>query len=298
MKIQYIAMLGGLLVTAGVVLGVFALIGTTRAPGPPSEFDRRMRRFWAGEGIGRAERQTRRVLFVAGLAGFALGWLFTGMPVAGLIIGIAIPGTPWLFAVGRAERRQIERIEAVGEWSRRLKDISGTGVGLQQAIISSTHTAPNLIADEVASLAARLQAGWNPRLALMMFADDISDPVCDQVVAALVLHLSDRGEHLGEVLASIATAAASEVSTRREVEAKRTQPRFAVKFLTGMTLATLAFALSRPEYMKPYRSPTGQVIMLVLVGLFLLLLLWVRSMSQPPRVPRFLASVKQEEVNA
>jgi len=289
MRIELIAVLGGVLTMAGVVLGVFALIGTTRPAGPPSGLDRRVRKMWAGEGLGSSERQRRNLLIIAGICGCVLTWLLTRMPVAGLIVGAAIPGVPWLFAVGLAERRTIERIEAVGEWARRLKDIAATGVGLQQAIISSTHTAPTRIAEEVRGLSSRLQAGWNPRIALLRFADDIADPVCDQVVAALILHLSDRGEHLGDVLSSIASAAAAEVATRREVDAKRTQPRFAVKFLTIMTLLTVGYALTRPDYMAPYRTVLGQAVMLILVGVFLALLLWVRSLSQPPPVPRVLA---------
>jgi Flp pilus assembly protein TadB len=290
MNLRLLAELGGVLVTTGVVVGVAALIGTTRAPGPGSRVVAWLGRLWNGRGLSARERRTRQALIIAAAVAGALVWLLTGLPVAGILVAVAVPGVPWLFVVGRAERRAIARIEAVGEWARRLKDISGTGVGLQQAIVSSTATTPLGIAEEVGTLAARLQAGWNPRIALVMFADDIADPVADQVVAALILHLSDRGEHLGDVLSSIAAAAAAEVATRREVDAKRTQPRFAVKFLTVLTLLTVAYGALQPAYMRPYRTVTGQVIMLVLGAVFTGLLAWVRSMSMPPRVPRFLAA--------
>jgi Flp pilus assembly protein TadB len=197
---------------------------------------------------------------------------------------------PWLFAVGRSERRAIARVEAVGEWTRRLKDICGTGVGLQQAIVASTGTAPDGIFGEVRMLAARLQAGWQPRVALLRFADSIDDPVCDQVVAALILNLTDRGEQLGDVLSSIASAASAEVATRREVDAKRTQPRFAVRFLTGMTLLTFGYGVTRTEYMSPYATATGQGVLAVLAAVFVALLVWVRRMSLPSRTARFLSS--------
>ncbi len=296
MNIKLIAELAGVLVTAGVVLGVVAVVGTTRPPRPKVASQRWLARLWTGEGLSAQERRSRRILLVVGVVGGAAAWLVTGMPVVGLVVLVAVPGAPWLFTVGRGEKHAIARIEAVGEWTRRLKDISTTGVGLQQAIVASTATVPAGIGEEVRSLAARLQAGWDARIALLMFADDIADPVCDQVVAALLLNLTDRGEHLGDVLASIASAAAAEVATRREVEAKRTQPRFAVKFLTAMTLVTLGYGATRAEYMRPYATPTGQLVMAGLAGVFVALLLWVRSMSLPPRVPRFLASPRTEEV--
>jgi Flp pilus assembly protein TadB len=296
MNIKLIAELAGVLIAAGVVLGIVAVTGTTRPPRPQAPSQQWLARLWRGEGLGARDRRSRQMLLVLGAIGGAVAWLATGMPVVGLIVLVTVPGAPWLFTVGGGEKRAIARIEAVGEWTRRLKDISTTGVGLQQAIVASTATTPAEIGDEVRNLAARLQAGWDARIALLMFADDIADPVCDQVVAALILNLTDRGEHLGDVLGSIASAAAAEVATRREVEAKRTQPRFAVKFLTGMTLLTLGYGATRAEYMRPYASPTGQLVMAGLTAVFVALLLWVRSMSLPPRVPRFLATPRTEEV--
>lgn len=100
------------------------------------------------------------------------------------------------------------------------------------------------------------------------------------------------------MLGSIASAAAAEVTTRREIEAKRTQPRFAVRFLTGMTLATIAYGLFNAEYVQPYGTFFGQLVMAVLGAAFVGLLAWVRSMSQPPRPARFLPTPDPHEVVA
>lgn len=295
-NVELIAVLAGAACVGGLILLVVALVGTTRPVRPPEASDQWLVRLWRGPGSTRSEHLRHQALLgVAVLAG-ALAFLLSGLPVIGLLVAIAVPGTPWLFTAGRAEQRAIARIEAVGEWTRRLKDVSGTGQGLQQAIVNTVSTVPQEIEEEVRLLAARLQAGWLAKSALLAFADEIADPVCDQVVAALVLHLTDRGERLGDVLGSIASAAAAEVGTRREVEAKRTQPRFAVRFLTVMTLLVLAYGVINSEYAEPYGTPFGQLVMAVLGAGFVALLAWVRSMSQPPRPARFLAGAKQEEV--
>ena len=79
------------------------------------------------------------------------------------------------------------------------------------------------------------------------------------------------------------------MATRREVEAKRTQPRFAVRFLTGMTLADpRRTGWSTPSTSARTARPVGQLVMAVLGAAFVGLLAWVRSMSQPPRPARFL----------
>ncbi|MFI6758453.1 type II secretion system F family protein [Micromonospora sp. NPDC050417] len=298
-NVELIAVLAGAACVAGLILLVVALIGTTRpARMPGSDSNQWLQRLWRGSGTTRSEQLRHQAFLGAAVLLGALSFLLTGLPVAGLLITVAVLGTPWLFSAGKAEQRAIARIEAVGEWTRRLKDMSGTGQGLQQAIIGTVSTTPVEIEEEVRLLAARLQAGWMARPALLGFADDIADPVCDQVVAALILHLTDRGERLGDVLGSIASAAAAEVATRREVEAKRTQPRFAVRFLTGMTLLVLGYGLVNPDYMRPYGSASGQLVMIVLGSAFIALLAWVRAMSQPPRPARFLAAPTPDEVLA
>ncbi|WP_435829886.1 type II secretion system F family protein [Micromonospora costi] len=296
--IELVAVVSGAACVTGIVLAVVALVGTRRPPGRPPGGERGLSRLWNGSGSTPRERRNHQALLVGALAAGALAFLLTGLPVVGLLVAVAVPGTPWLFNVGRAEQRAIARVEAVGEWTRRLKDVSATGQGLQQSIVHTVGTAPEEIEEEVRLLAARLQAGWLARSALLAFADEIGDPVCDQVVAALILHLTDRGDRLGDVLGAIAAAASAEVATRREIEAKRTQPRFAVRFLTGMTLATLVYGLLNTEYIRPYGTPTGQIVMAVLGAAFIGLLAWVRAMSQPRRPARFLPAADPEEAIA
>ncbi|MEU4779664.1 type II secretion system F family protein [Micromonospora sp. NPDC023633] len=296
-NVELVAVASGAACVAGLLLAVVALVGTRRPPGGPGA-GRGLDRLWKGSGATAREQRAHQALLVGALVAGALAFLVTGLPVVGLLVAVAVPGTPWLFSVGRAEQRAIARIEAVGEWTRRLRDVSATGQGLQQTIIGTVATAPEEIQEEVRLLAARLQAGWLARSALLAFADEIGDPVCDQVVAALILHVTDRGERLGDVLGSIAGAAAAEVATRREIEAKRTQPRFAVRFLTGMTLATVAYGLLNTEYISPYGTPFGQLVMAALGAAFVGLLAWVRSMSQPRRPARFLPAPAPEEVLA
>ncbi|MDO3704011.1 type II secretion system F family protein [Micromonospora sp. C28SCA-DRY-2] len=296
--VELIAVVSGAACVAGLLLAAVALVGTRRPPGPAPGAGRGVSRLWRGSGATPREQRAYQALLVGALVAGALAFLLTGLPVVGLLVAVAVPGTPWLFSVGRAEQRAIARIEAVGEWTRRLKDVSATGQGLQQAVIGTVSTAPEEIQEEVRLLAARLQAGWLARSALLAFGEEIGDPVGDQVVAALILHLSDRGERLGDVLGSIASAAAAEVATRREIEAKRTQPRFAVRFLTGMTLATLAYGLVNTEYIRPYGTPAGQLVMAALGAAFVGLLAWVRSMSQPRRPARFLPAPDPQEAIA
>jgi Flp pilus assembly protein TadB len=144
-----------------------------------------------------------------------------------------------------------------------------------------------VIAEQVRALAVRIQSGADPRQALHRFAGELDDPIAEHVVAALLLHLADRGEHLAEVLGALASDAAKQVSMRREVHAKRTQPRITVRFMTVFGLIVAAI-LARGELINAYTTPRGQLVLLLLAGGFVATLVWVRSLSRPPAQPRFL----------
>ncbi|WP_328384202.1 type II secretion system F family protein (plasmid) [Micromonospora zamorensis] len=280
--------LAGLLTVGGVALGLTGVIGTTKPVGPPSATTRRIARWWTGAGRSPRARRTRQAMIVAAVTGGALAWLITGWPAAALIVGVAIPGVPWLFAAGSAEKRAIARLEAVEAWTRRLADIVARGLGLQQAIVATTATAPQAIQQEVLDLAARLQATGEPVAALRQFADDIDDYTGDQVVAPLILHLGDRGDGVHNVLADISRSIAAEIEMRATVDAKREAPRFAVRFLTGMTVALIAYGLANPDYLAPYRTPTGQILLIVLAAIYVVLMMAVRKLSLPPVRSRLL----------
>lgn len=283
----YVAVLGAL-ATVGVILVVVGLRGTTAPPGPGSQLVFRLRRWWRGTGRTPAERRARQALLgvavVAGVVGYAVTQVFA----VGVLAALAVPGVPWLWGVGRREQRAIARAEALGDWTRRLKDELSAGSGLSSAIVATAETAPTAIAGEVRALASRLQAGTSPVQALYRFATDLDDAVAEQVVIVLMLHVADRGQHLGDVLSAIAADTSKQVSMRREVHAKRTQPRNTVRFMTVFGLL-VTLLLARGDLMSVYSTPAGQVILVVLAVLFFATVAWVRSMSQPPPQQRFLA---------
>jgi len=286
---QLLAAVCGALIAGGLVLGVRAFLPAPPGPtGPPSWLVDLGRRLWRGRGRTLADQRRYRLGVAAAVIGGSAAWLISGLPVLGLVVAAAVPGVPWLLAGGRAEKRAIARVEAIGEWTRRLRDVAATGAGLQAAIASAAATAPQAIDEPARMLAARLQAGWSGRDALLAFADEIDDAVCDQIVAALLLHMRDRGDKLGAVLTSIADATAKEISMRKEADAERASARVSIRFMVIFTIAAVTVAAFSGDYMAPYATVGGQALMAILASIFIGLLIWVRSMSRPARAPRLL----------
>jgi Flp pilus assembly protein TadB len=287
MRPDLLALVITLGIASGLALLIDSIVGSSAPPGPPSALSRRFRRLLNGR--TRQNRRSHRLRFGAVVAIMIGVWLFTGLPVVGAIAGIALVGVPWLMAIGNDAIKATERLEAVEAWTRHLSGRVAVGYGLLQAISLTARTAPSLIAPDVRELAARLQAGWTPRNALLAFADALDDTTSDMVVLALLGHLSERGERLTDILDDQADSAAAEVAKRRDVYAKRAEPRLVTRFLTGLTVLMVIGGFAVPTYPQPYLTLRGQVLLAVFAVMCIAVMRWVRHLGRSTRGPRLLS---------
>jgi Flp pilus assembly protein TadB len=269
--------IGGLLLAAHVFTDVE----------PPAPSRRRKPRSTVRPGRPAVPRQ--RALWVAAAVASAVVWLVSGWPVGGALAGLAVIGVPWLLAQFSGGNAAVERLEALQEWVRRTSDVLGAGGGLEQTLIRSARTAPEPIAAEVATLAARLQARWPTSRALLAFADDLDDAAGDLVVAALLLGAELRGPGLARVLTELAGSLTEDVTMRRKVEADRAKPRANARWLLLITVAASGLAALNGNYLAPYGTGVGQLVLAVIAGLMVACLLWMRRLTMPAPSPRFLA---------
>jgi tight adherence protein B len=285
-------------VVAGVALAVAGMVGTDE-PDRPRRRGRLERQLRAAFTRGHtrtdgAERTRRQVHLIAAVVAGLLTWLWTNLPVAGLIVVVAVVGLPWLMQPGRSAQFQIERLEALEEWVRRLADIHTVGLSLEESIRSSRRNVPTPIAQEVGDLVDRLTAGVTPKLAYERFADAIDDTTGDKVAALFLLHITDRGPGLGAALQGLATSVSEEVRMRRKVEADRAKPRTNARWVTGLCLLMVgAMMLFRAEYLAPYGGVFGQLILVLLAGGFAGVLVWMRTMTNARPSARFLQACDQ-----
>jgi Flp pilus assembly protein TadB len=279
--ITVIAIIGGVI---AVVLGARGTTGPARPASATDDFVRRL----VGANLAPAERNRRFGYVIGGVVALAAGWLYTGIPAVGLVAGAAIIAAPWLFGAGRMEKRSIARLEAVEIWTRRLADLVRAGGGLHQAILVSATEAPAAIAAEVGQLASELSSSISTDEALHRFADRIADPTSDEVVAALILNAKERGPKLADVLDRVTEGIAELLTMRREISAGRTDARLSGNILTALTLGGLLVLLINKTYMAPYHTFAGQFVLLGCVIACGLLLLWMRKLNTPARIPRLL----------
>ncbi|MBV9661051.1 MAG: hypothetical protein JO337_07835 [Acidimicrobiales bacterium] len=263
---------------AGVGLGVLLVVAGWRGVGLPHP-TRRLNRL-------KVERANLRIGLAVG-AGVVVG-AATGWPVGAILAGLAGWGAPGLLGGARRHQAAVGRIEAIAGWAEMLRDTMAGSAGLEQAIIATASLAPLAIRGEVATLAVRLE-GERLGPALRAFADDVADPTCDLVVAALVLAAEHQAQRLGELLGSLAAAARDQATMRLRVEAGRARTRTSVKVIVGATGAlVLALALFNRSYLSPYDSANGQLVLVLVGGVFAVAFTWLARMTRPVVVDRFL----------
>ncbi|MFI5987011.1 type II secretion system F family protein [Streptomyces sp. NPDC051555] len=287
-----LAGLAGLAAVGGLVVAAAGGIGW--APSTTVRRRSRLERKLRGLFVKDARTPTSwwaqgRVRLAGGaLAGLGV-WLFTGWLSGGLITVAVVIGLPWLLNTSGSGKSQIDKLEAIEEWVRRMSDIHTVGVSLEATIQRSLETAPRAIREDVRLLVSRQQAGWVPQDAYRAFADDLNDAMVDEVAALLILHVEDRGSGLSRALRELAEALQHEVLARREVEADRQKPRTNDRWVTIFCLAIFGITAFSGTYVEPYNTFAGQVVLVFVGAAFVLVKVWMRRMAIIEPAPRFLS---------
>lgn len=285
--IALIAGLGGALVVAGLIGVAMGLRESPERPPAPT----RMRLPLAAR-LGGTSPRTRALLLAWVSAGL-LTALLTGWFVAALLVPAVVVGLPILLSAPPAGSK-IARVEAMEEWTRSLSGVLTAGIGLEQALIATLRSTPDAIRPEVTHLVARLRARWGTEAALRAFADEVNDATGDLVAANLILGARRRGAGLASVLESLAESVAADVRARREIEADRAKPRATARYVTLITVGVLLVLGLTGEYIQPYGSPVGQVILVILLSLYVATLVWMRVMATGKPLPRFIGATVRE----
>jgi Flp pilus assembly protein TadB len=275
---------------AGVGLGLVLIIAGWR--GDPLLGERRRTR---RRQLTLASRDGRLRLAAAIGAGLITA-VVTGWVAGGLLAGVAAAALPGLLGPdGRAAQRTA-RVEAVASWTEMLRDTLAAAAGLEQTILASATTAPAALQPEVHDLAARLERGERLPAALRVFAERVADPTCDLVVSALTLASEHQARQLADLLGELAGEAREQVAMRLRIDAGRARTRTTVRVIVGTTVAfAVGLVLLNRTYLHPYDTPTGQLVLLTVGGLFGLAFWWLARIGQVGEGDRVLAKTSHVE---
>jgi len=219
-------------------------------------------------------------------------WSVTGWPAAGAIVGAAAGVIPQLFGIGRRRKELNQRTEALASWAEMLRDSISSHAGLREAISVTARVAPIPIRSEVQELAVRAEREPLPD-ALRRFGSQVDDPLADLIVAAMIIAAERQAQRLADLLTQIASAARDTSGMRLRVETGRartyTSSKVLVMFTFGLAVTLLLFA---PEFMRPFDTAMGQVVMVGIGGLFCAALWSLVVLGRPATTPRLFAPVE------
>ena len=253
---------------------------------------------WRGVAVPERPRRSINVeglWWRAGLvvAAFLAGVIITGWPAAGALAAASAWVAPMLVGVRASRERLTRRSDAVAAWAEMLRDTITSHAGLQEAIAVTARVAPAPIRSEVQTLAVRAERE-TLTVALRQFAAEMDDPVADLVVASLVIAAERQAQRLADLLTQIAGAARDQAAMRLRVETGRARTYASSRALVAISfgLAVLLMVFS-PKFMEPYDSFTGQLVLVIIGGLFAGALWGLVVLGRPAASPRLLAGIER-----
>lgn len=270
--------LAGALIAAGLVLITSGLRRRIRPPARPA----------APRPMIRVTGLLGRRVPLAALAGVATAVL-TRWPVAAIGASTLVLSWPALFGGVAAEKRAIARLEALRMWTESLRDTIAGAAGLEQAIPATVPGAQPILLEPLRRLEARLHTRIGTEQALREFADELNDPSADLLIAPLILNAKLQGRGLRAVLTSLVDNAREQVAMRNRVLAQRAGTRRGTQIIAAVTvIAVVGLALFNRDFVAPYSTPVGQLVLLVVFGLFALGFAALRALAGITTPGRFL----------
>jgi len=233
-----------------------------------------------------------RRIGIAAVIGLVV-WFVTGWPV-GTVLAIAAGWWgPGIIGDRRKRSNQIAKTEAIASWTEQLRDVVSAAAGIGEALVSTARVAPAAIRPEVEDLARRLRRE-DPDTALAAFAVAVDDATADQVVVALRLSMSERGERLSEILTAIAEAAREQASAARNIEVSRSKlwRQAATVTIVMFSVFTILLLFQR-DYLDAYDTLAGQVMIGVIGVLWGTSLRMMVRLAQGTEQPRILNAGKR-----
>jgi len=230
---------------------------------------------------------TPRHLVVAG-AVLVATWITTGWTLAAVTIAVVVAMASSALSRHNSRRDDRALVDAIAVWTEQLRDMLAGSNGLEQTITTTAAHAPAALREPLERLVVSMSYSPMPQ-ALQRFARDVNHPTADFVVAALATAATRQVRELGALLGHLAACARDEARMHTRIWVGRSRTRSAVKIIASVVVVFVAgLAVLSPDYLAPYRSAEGQVVLSVIVLVFFGALLLMQRLSVIVAPDRFV----------
>lgn len=224
---------------------------------------------------------------VVPLISSAAAYLLTEWKVLALVGAAVGAGVPRVMSQHRASKQRIELTQALADAAGGLRDAVRGGLGVNDGLASLAVYGPPLLREELATLAAE-SGRLGVATAASRFAARLEDPGADLLAATLTFNDRVGGKQVTSVLDAMAEELAAEARTLRELRARQARQRTSARVVALAPFALLLVLRHvNPEYLEPYSTSTGQVVLgaaSVLIAIGYLVMIRIGRSIEPPRV--------------
>ncbi len=287
----------------GLVLAVAAGAGTylvftevalgwrgLRLPGVEGAPRRRSRRRdWLVQ-AGLADLPVRELLAVIAVLG-ALGALAAYAVFGGLLPALVTGAFAASFPLASYRvRRADRRAAALDAWPRLLEELriltSSLGRSIPQALFEVGRRAPEELRPAFVAAQREWLLSTDFARTLQVLKSRLADPTADAVCETLLVAHEVGGTDLDRRLEALIDDRVQDTQGRKDARARQAGARFARRFVlivpAGMALAGMSVGTGRAAY----QTPTGQLLVVIAIGLVIACWLWAGRIMLLPEEER------------
>ncbi len=236
-------------------------------------------------------------LIAAAILAFAVlvgtGWVLLSMASGALV---AFWGR--LLHDRRADEERA-RVEAIAKWLEDLRDtLRGSAIGAEEALEQVALRPPEAIAAAMHHFVLRRRQGFRTDDALADLADELAHPTADAAIAALRLVVggSAGAGRLHGTVQALAAAARDEVTARERIDRTRAVYQQSMQRLVIIGAVLVGYLrVAAEDLLRPYGTPTGQVLLGLPLAMWAGCVLWLRSLCRY-ELPRRARTGNTEQV--
>ena len=207
---------------------------------------------------------------ITGAICLALGWLLTGQPLHGVLLGGLGLATPYMYMKNRSAKRQATLTSQLPDALDMLSAALRSGYALTRGfqVVASQMHAP--ISEEFDRLLREVRVGISVTEALDSMLTRSNSYDLELVIAAIQTQLT-MGGNLAEVLDNIAGMIRERVRLQGEINAATSEGRMSASILVAMPIIMgVAISVINPTYMEPLFTEKLGLMMLGGAGLLML----------------------------
>jgi tight adherence protein B len=239
-------------------------------------------------GLGDVDhRELAAVAGVLGLVGAAAGWIVFAGVFPAFVLGAFAASFPLASARMRAHARRARALDA---WPRLIEEIrvqtGSLGRSIPQALFEVGARAPEELrpAFEAAHREWLLSTDFVRTIGVLKprLADATADMVCETLLVAHEL----GGSEIDRRLQALAEDRAQDSQGRKDARSRQAGARFARRFVLIVPFGMALAGMSLGEGRAAYRGPTGQVLVVVAIGVVVLCWAWAGRIMRLPAEDR------------